>query len=79
VYWGGKGSPVGGNIAVKFRANWFNERSRNAILRLGAKQDGVLRNHRVDAEGIMRDTVVFSIISNEWPVVRKSLAFRLGG
>lgn len=64
-------------IAVEFRTNWFNERSRKAILRLGAKQDGVLRNHRVDAQGIMRDTVVFSIISSEWPVVRKSLKFQL--
>lgn len=64
-------------IAVEFRTNWFNERSRNAILRLGAKQDGVLRNHRVDAAGILRDTVVFSIISSEWPVVKKSLKFKL--
>lgn len=46
-------------IAVEFRTNWFNYRSRNAILRLGAKQDGVLRSHRVDANGTLRDTVVF--------------------
>lgn len=64
-------------IAVEFRTNWFNENSRSAILRLGAKQDGVLRNHRVDAQGVMRDTVVFSIIASEWAAVRKSLTFKL--
>jgi RimJ/RimL family protein N-acetyltransferase len=64
-------------IAVEFRTNWFNVNSRNAILRLGAKQDGVLRNHRIDGKGVMRDTVVFSIIASEWPAVRKSLAFKL--
>lgn len=65
-------------IAVEFRTNWFNYRSRNAILRLGAKQDGVLRSHRVDANGILRDTVVFSIIHMEWPVVKKSLEYEMG-
>jgi len=65
-------------IAVEFRTNWFNYRSRNAILRLGAKQDGVLRSHRVDANRILRDTVVFSIIQMEWPVVKKSLEYEMG-
>lgn len=67
-----------GCIAVEFRTNWFNEASRAAIQRLGAKQDGVLRNHRIDASGVMRDTVVYSIIASEWPVVKKSLLFKLG-
>ena len=64
-------------IAVEFRTHWFNEKSRNAILRLGAKQDGVLRNHRMDKDGTLRDTVVFSIIQSEWPVVKKSLQFKM--
>lgn len=65
-------------IAVEFRTHWFNHRSRNAILRLGAKQDGVLRNHRVDSNGNLRDTVVFSIIQSEWLVIKKSLEFEMG-
>jgi len=64
-------------IAVEFRTHWFNQKSRNAILRLGAKQDGVLRNHRLDTEGRMRDTVVFSIIASEWEVVKQSLEYKM--
>lgn len=64
-------------IAVEFNTNWHNQPSRNAILRLGAKQDGVLRNHRIDSEGIIRDTVVFSIIDQEWPSVKKNLAYKI--
>ncbi|HTA66444.1 MAG TPA: GNAT family protein [Xanthomonadaceae bacterium] len=64
-------------IAVEFRTNWFNQRSRAAIARLGAKQDGVLRNHRLMPDGSYRDSVVFSIIASEWPGVRRNLQFRL--
>ncbi|MCB0492592.1 MAG: GNAT family N-acetyltransferase [Cyclobacteriaceae bacterium] len=64
-------------IAVEFRTHWYNTASRNAISRLGAKQDGVLRNHQIDAEGALRDTVVFSILREEWPTVRKSLLFKM--
>jgi len=64
-------------IAVEFRTNWHNHQSRNAIARLGAKQDGVLRNHTLEVGGGYRDTVVFSIINLEWPVVKKSLRFKL--
>ena len=64
-------------IAVEFRTHWHNHPSRNAILRLGAKQDGVLRNHQQDADGAYRDTVVFSIINSEWPTVKKSLESKL--
>lgn len=60
-------------IAVEFRTHWHNHRSRTAILRLGAKQDGVLRNHRISEGGIVRDTVVFSIINQEWPAVKLAL------
>ena len=64
-------------IAVEFRTHWHNFSSRNAILRLGAKQDGVLRNHQIEHDGIIRDTVVFSIIDNEWKAVKKSLEFKM--
>jgi RimJ/RimL family protein N-acetyltransferase len=66
-----------GCIAVEFRTHWFNHASRAAIARLGAKQDGVLRNHAITADGIKRDTVVFSIIDSEWPAVRQHLRFQL--
>ncbi|CAI1804283.1 Putative ribosomal N-acetyltransferase YdaF [Serratia quinivorans] len=64
-------------IAVEFRTHWHNHVSRAAITRLGAKQDGVLRNHQKNADGSYRDTVVFSIIDHEWPMVKKSLSYKL--
>lgn len=64
-------------IAVEFRTHWHNHQSRTAIAGLGAKQDGVLRNHSIGRDGTLRDTVVFSIIASEWPAVRLSLAERL--
>lgn len=66
-----------GCIAVGFETSWFNQPSRNAIARLGAKQDGVLRSHLRHADGSVRDTVVFSIIHSEWPAVRRNLQSRL--
>lgn len=66
-------------IAVVFCTNWHNQASRAAILRLGAKQDGVLRNHQKLANGGYRDTVVFSIINSEWLAVKQNLAFKLTG
>ena len=60
-------------IAVEFRTHWHNRRSRAAIAALGAKQDGVLRNHDVWQDGTVRDVVVFSIIDREWPTVRLGL------
>ena len=64
-------------IAVEFRTHWHNLQSRAAIARLGAKQDGVLRNHRIGPAGTLRDTVVFSILPHEWPAVRLGLESRL--
>ncbi len=64
-------------IAVEFRTHWFNHASRTAIARLGAKQDGVLRNHQLMPDGAKRDTVVFSIIDGEWPAVKRHLQFQL--
>lgn len=63
--------------AVDFHTHWMNSQSREAIARLGAKQDGVLRAHRRMPDGSLRDTVVFSIIASEWPQVRSGLDFRL--
>ena len=64
-------------IAVELRTHWHNRQSREAIARLGAKQDGVLRNHRLGPDGTPRDTVVFSILPAEWPAVRLGLQERL--
>ena len=66
-----------GCIAVEFRAHWHNHQSRRAIERLGAKQDGILRNHTIFENGTVRDTVVFSIIEAEWPTVKFGLVERL--
>lgn len=63
-------------IAVQIVTDWFNLRSRAAIARLGAKQDGVLRNHRINADGSYRDTVVFSITNSEWHGVKKNLEYK---
>lgn len=65
-------------IAVEFRTSWYNHASRTAIARLGAKQDGVLRNHQKLPDGSYRDTVVFSIINQEWPAAKNNLLFKLG-
>jgi RimJ/RimL family protein N-acetyltransferase len=64
-------------LSVQLRTDWFNHASRNAIERLGAKLDGVLRNHTIMPDGRVRDTVCYSITANEWPGVRQHLDFRL--
>lgn len=64
-------------IAVEFRTHWHNRQSRAAIERLGAKLDGVLRNHRLGPDGSLRDTVAYSILPHEWPAVRLGLEERL--
>jgi RimJ/RimL family protein N-acetyltransferase len=64
-------------IAVEFRTHFFNHQSRRAIERLGAKQDGVLRNHQIAPNGTLRDTVVYSILPNEWPTVQAHLTYQL--
>ena len=58
---------------VQIRTGWHNRASRAAIERLGAKLDGVLRNHKIMPDGHLRDTVVYSIITEEWPGVRANL------
>ena len=64
-------------IAVEFRTHFHNTASRNAISRLGAKQDGILRNHSRDKLNCLRDTVVFSIIESEWNTVKHSLEYKM--
>jgi RimJ/RimL family protein N-acetyltransferase len=68
-------------IAVEFRTHFFNQQSRAGIERLGAKLDGVLRSHQVnahpDAKGTLRDTCVYSVIAPEWPTVRAHLNHQL--
>jgi len=60
-------------IAVEIRTDVLNEVSRKAIERLGAKQDGVLRNHKIMRNGRIRDTVCYSVIQSEWPSVKENL------
>lgn len=64
-------------VAVEFRTNWYNFPSRNAIERLGAKQDGVLRNHQIMPNGSFRDTVVFSILESEWQTCKQALLYKI--
>src|SRR5580692_7882637 len=64
-------------IAVEFRTHFFNQQSRAAILRLGAKLDGILRRHQMAANGTVRDTCVYSILDCEWPTVKAHLTHRL--
>ena len=66
-----------GCIAVEFRTHFFNHQSRRGIERLGAKLDGILRNHQIATNGTLRDTVVYSIIASEWPTVRAHLTYQL--
>ncbi len=63
-------------IAVEFRTSSFNIKSRTAIERIGAKLDGVLRNHQIVEGNVLRDTYVYSITSSEWPAVRKNLNWK---
>lgn len=64
-------------IAVEFRTHFLNQQSRRAIERLGAKLDGILRNHSLAANGTLRDTVVYSVIASEWPTIRTHLQWQL--
>ena len=64
-------------IAVEFRTGFFNQASRRAIERLGAKRDGILRSHQLYANGTLRDTVVYSIIAAEWPGVKENMNYKL--
>jgi RimJ/RimL family protein N-acetyltransferase len=64
---------VWGSIRVELKTDALNQKSRNAILRIGAKEEGTLRRHLVTWTGRVRDTVYFSILDNEWPQVKERL------
>jgi RimJ/RimL family protein N-acetyltransferase len=67
-----------GCVAVEFRTHFFNQQSRGAIERLGAKLDGILRQHQIGRDGILRDSCVYSVLDREWPAVQAHLLHRLG-
>lgn len=62
---------------IEFLTDYLNHTSRNAILRLGAKEEGILRNHMVMPDGRVRDSVLFSITNNEWAGVKQNLSYKL--
>ncbi|MBV8067381.1 MAG: GNAT family N-acetyltransferase [Candidatus Eremiobacteraeota bacterium] len=66
-----------GCAVVGFRTDNFNFRSQRAIERLGAKKDGIIRHHQRRKDGSVRDSVMYSILANEWPDVKRNLLFRL--
>ena len=66
-----------GCIRVELKTDSLNEKSRNAILRIGAKQEGVFRNHMITASGRIRHSIYFSIIDSEWPEVKSRLEEKL--
>ena len=66
-----------GALRIQFSVSAANARSQAAVLKLGAKQEGVLRRHRITWTGAHRDTVIFSIIAEEWGDVREKLMGRL--
>ncbi|MCB2255214.1 GNAT family N-acetyltransferase [Pseudomonas chlororaphis] len=65
-------------VRVQFTTDEINEKSRQAILRLGAKQEGIVRHERIMPDGRKRNSVRFSIIDDEWPDVRQRLEQKLG-
>ncbi|OEJ24536.1 GNAT family N-acetyltransferase [Streptomyces agglomeratus] len=62
---------------VTWHTDHLNERSQRAIERLGARHEGVLRSHRTRPDGTVRDTVVYSMLADEWPAAREALTARL--
>lgn len=66
-----------GSMRVELKTDSLNEKSRNAILRIGAKQEGVFRNHMITASGRIRHSIYFSIIDSEWPEVKSRLEEKL--
>ena len=64
-------------VRVELKTDALNQRSRNAILRLGAKEEGTLRKHLLTWNGRQRDSVYFSILDTEWPQVKAQLESKL--
>jgi N-acetyltransferase len=69
---------VWGCMRVELKTDALNQKSRNAILRIGAKEEGMLRRHLITWTGRVRDTVYFSILDSEWPEVKMRLDAKLG-
>jgi len=69
---------VWGCVRVELKTDALNDKSRNAILRIGAKEEGTLRRHVITWTGRIRDSVYFSILDLEWPEVRRKLEERMG-
>jgi RimJ/RimL family protein N-acetyltransferase len=68
-----------GCVRVELKTDALNQKSRNAILRIGAKEEGTLRRHVVTWTGRIRDSVYFSILDDEWPQVKAKLKARISG
>jgi len=66
-----------GCVRVEFKTDVLNTQSRQALLRIGAKEEGILRSHIITATGRVRDTVYFSVTAPEWPAVRAALEAKL--
>jgi RimJ/RimL family protein N-acetyltransferase len=66
-----------GCIRVELKTNSMNTTSRNAILRIGAREEGVFRNHMINDDGSIRHTVYYSIIDSEWPDLKRRLEEKL--
>ena len=62
---------------VELLTDFLNEKSRRAIARIGARQEGILRSHMVMRDGRVRDSVIFSVVKSEWPAVRAALEAKL--
>jgi RimJ/RimL family protein N-acetyltransferase len=65
-------------VRVQFKADLRNERSQRALERIGAMREGVLRNHMILHDGVIRHSVYYSIIESEWPLVKRGLEEKLG-
>jgi len=65
-------------VRVEIKADSRNTQSRRAIEKLGARQEGILRKHLILPDGYIRDSVIYSILAEEWPEVRARLVERLG-
>jgi N-acetyltransferase len=68
---------IWGCVRVELKTNAMNYRSRAAILRIGAKEEGTLRKHQISERGVSRDTVYFSILDTEWPRVKAGIEERM--
>ena len=66
-------------IRVEFKTDSLNEKSRNAILRIGAKEEGIFRQHMITDSGRLRDSVYYSILNGEWEEVKSNLEAKLSG